>query len=1017
MCPKKRHEDEPMEVGYLPKAVLFSAELGGSFRVSVTANGFPLLALLDSGCRQSVIKSSYVSPKQYITKGVVNIKCVHGDIRPYPIADIVIVSSAGTSPEVRVGVMDSLPEDLIIGTDNPGFLNMFKDKLAKHGQDREIEVDQVVQPKVHSLSFVKLTQNASPPKKGSAKAAGYDLCSAYDYMIPSKEKAVIKTDLQIAVPTGSYGRIAPRSGLAAKYFIDVGAGVIDEDFRGNVAVLLFNFGPDSFKVTRGDRIAQLICERIACTELKEVERLDDTDRGSRGFGSTGVHTGTVHAVLPHDPWVMDKSFKFAQISDPTLMNAWEQAHQREVGSKKFPGFIIKDDLLYRIGCEGDPAQLLVPVAFRDQVLFFAHSHLVAGHSGAEKTTQNILRQFFWPGIYRDAESFCRQCDICQRMNMVRPPAVPLQPLPVIGKPFERVGMDLIGPLPRTKKGFQHILVVVDYATRFPEAFPLSVANSKQVGDKMIELFSRVGFPKEILTDQGTPFVSKLMREICSTLHIHQIRTSVYHPQTDGLVERYNRTIKSTLRKMMEVSGSDWDKMLPLALYAIRIQKQSSLGVSAFELLYGRQPRSLLEMTRDAWVNEQNEEVTATLDYATALKSNLGKVRELAMGHLLVSQTSQKRAYDRGKKWRQLQVGDWALVLLPSSSHKFKAEWMGPYKVVEVIGRTSYRLQVAPSKLQSYHINLLKKWLGPPPAEIHVADGAGSDSSTIDLLVHNEELQDRQQSELRMTLCTFQDVFSSRPGRTSMAEHCIDTPPGKKVRIKPYRVPEARRAAIKQEVEEMLRLGVIQPSKSDWSSPIVMVPKPDGSRRFCMDFRALNEISLFDAYPIPRVDELIEKLGNAKYISTLDLTKGYWQVPLRQEDIKKTAFSTEEGHFEFTVLPFGLHGAPATFQRLMNKVLAGLTDFTSAYLDDIVIYSPDWQSHLRHLSTVLNTLRKAGLTVNAKKFKLAFRKVKYLGYVLGHGLIEPQIEKVRVIADTPFPATRRDEIFFRASGLL
>ncbi|NXA83625.1 DUT protein, partial [Thryothorus ludovicianus] len=137
------------------------------------------------------------------------------------------------------------------------------------------------------LRFTKLSENAVAPSRGSARAAGYDLYSAYDCVIPPMEKAVVKTDIQIALPSGCYGRVAPRSGLAAKHFIDVGAGVIDEDYRGNVGVVLFNFGKETFEVKKGDRIAQLICERIYYPELEEVEAKYDTERGEGGFGSTG----------------------------------------------------------------------------------------------------------------------------------------------------------------------------------------------------------------------------------------------------------------------------------------------------------------------------------------------------------------------------------------------------------------------------------------------------------------------------------------------------------------------------------------------------------------------------------------------------------------------------------------------------------------------------------------------------------------------------------------------------------
>ncbi|KAL6479580.1 hypothetical protein MHYP_G00130130 [Metynnis hypsauchen] len=137
------------------------------------------------------------------------------------------------------------------------------------------------------LRFAKLTENATTPSRGSSKAAGYDLYSAYDYSIGPMDKAIVKTDIQIAVPPGFYGRVAPRSGLAAKHFIDVGAGVVDEDYRGNVGVVLFNFGKETFEVKKGDRVAQLVCEKICYPDLVELETLDETERGSGGFGSTG----------------------------------------------------------------------------------------------------------------------------------------------------------------------------------------------------------------------------------------------------------------------------------------------------------------------------------------------------------------------------------------------------------------------------------------------------------------------------------------------------------------------------------------------------------------------------------------------------------------------------------------------------------------------------------------------------------------------------------------------------------
>lgn len=144
---------------------------------------------------------------------------------------------------------------------------------------------------------------------------------------------------------------------------------------------------------------------------------------------------------------------------------------------------------------------------------------------------------------------------------------------------------------------------------------------------------------------------------------------------------------------------------------------------------------------------------------------------------------------------------------------------------------------------------------------------------------------------------------------------------------------------------MLKLGVIKPSRSPWSSLVVMVPKPDGTLRFCNDFLKLNEISSFDGYPMPRVDELLGRLGRARFISTLDLIKGYWQVPLSPSSREKTDFSTPGGHWHYRVLPFGLHGPPTTFQRMMDILLQPHQNYAAAYLDEVAIHSECWEDHL------------------------------------------------------------------------
>ncbi|CAM4657216.1 unnamed protein product [Caretta caretta] len=248
---------------------------------------------------------------------------------------------------------------------------------------------------------------------------------------------------------------------------------------------------------------------------------------------------------------------------------------------------------------------------------------------------------------------------------------------------------------------------------------------------------------------------------------------------------------------------------------------------------------------------------------------------------------------------------------------------------------------------------------------------------------------RIQRQQIQELCTsYAPTFSATPGLTERAYHSIDTGNAHPIRVQPYRVSPQAKIAIEREIQDMLQMGVIRPSESAWASPVVLVPKPDGEIRFCVDYRKLNAVTRPDNYPMPRTDELLEKLGRAQFISTLDLTKGYWQVPLDESAKERSAFITHLGLYEFNVLPFGLRNAPATFQRLVDGLLAGLGEYAVAYLDDVAIFSDSWADHLEHLQKVFERIREAGLTVKAKKCQLGLNRATYLGHQVGQGTISP-----------------------------
>ena len=243
-------------------------------------------------------------------------------------------------------------------------------------------------------------------------------------------------------------------------------------------------------------------------------------------------------------------------------------------------------------------------------------------------------------------------------------------------------------------------------------------------------------------------------------------------------------------------------------------------------------------------------------------------------------------------------------------------------------------------------------------------------------------------------------------RTCAVEQSIDTGDSRPIKQRPYRIPVHLHHVVDQQVEEMLARGLIRPINSPWSSPIVLAPKKDGDYRFCVDFRRLNAVTRKDAYPMPRVDEIFDKLSGARYFSTLDLASGYWQVPVNEEDIGKTAFTFGSNHHEFTVIPFGLTNAPATFQRMMAKLLHGIKGCL-VFIDDIIFFADTWDEHQRILEEVLCRIQDADLKIKRSKSQFGKESVEFLGHIVSAKGIHPNPVKVQAVQNFPTPSSFSD----------
>jgi len=279
------------------------------------------------------------------------------------------------------------------------------------------------------------------------------------------------------------------------------------------------------------------------------------------------------------------------------------------------------------------------------------------------------------------------------------------------------------------------------------------------------------------------------------------------------------------------------------------------------------------------------------------------------------------------------------------------------------------------------------------------------------LMMSPDLTTEQKDKLLQVLEEFGTVFDNeRTGGANglKVKHRINTGDHLPISQRAYRVSPMERQIIRDEVDKMLGKGIIQPSESPWSSPVVLVRKKDGSWRFCVDYRRLNKITKKDVYPLPRIDDTLDSLKGAKYFSSIDLYSGYWQIEVDEADREKTAFITPEGLYEFKVMPFGLCNAPATFERTMDNLLRNFKwTMCLCYLDDIVVFSETFEDHIIRLRTVLQCIQKAGLILNPKKCLFGAREIKILGHRVSSAGIRPDADKIKAVKEFPTPKNTQD----------
>ena len=349
----------------------------------------------------------------------------------------------------------------------------------------------------------------------------------------------------------------------------------------------------------------------------------------------------------------------------------------------FNSLVIKNNVLCRKWIdktENEREQVVVPLYAVSNVLEEAHRQV--GHAGVAKTFDMIQRKFYWPGFFKSVEEFCRSCEVCKKNKTVPRPRSPMKPIEVVPIPFYMIGADLVGPLKTTSQGNKYILSVIDYYTKYAEAIALPNQEAVTVAKALEDVFARHGMPSVLLTDQGKNFESKVVASLCEMFGIEKRRTTAYHPQTDGLCERFNGILKSLLRTRVNREKNDWDKQLPHALLACRVTVQASTNVPPFEMLYGREARLPFGADQEMLISGPTH---GPAKYVEELKKRQNDLRKLVTKRIEKAQQNQKRYYDsryRAQLNKCFNVGN-TVLLKDFRARGLDEKYTGPYLIVIV----------------------------------------------------------------------------------------------------------------------------------------------------------------------------------------------------------------------------------------------------------------------------------------------------------------------------------------------
>ena len=437
--------------------------------------------------------------------------------------------------------------------------------------------------------------------------------------------------------------------------------------------------------------------------------------GGKGSGAGGDTVCTIDQLFNSKPI----DIKTAQANDAKLKPLLDALADGDVIPSTHPGLkmcFIKDSLLCREfkGVHNTHIQVILPSSLVPTVLRQLHNN--GGHLGVHKTLEKVKERYYWPGYEQDVKTWTRECEQCQQRNPPQPqPQAPLGTIKAT-KPFEKVSWDIMGPLPPSESGNKYILVVTDLFTKWVEAFPIHDTTSSTLATVLVDQFiTRYGVPVVLHSDQGANLCSEVIKAICKLLGMDKTRTSAYHPQGNGQVERFNRTLEAMLAKNVKDNQRDWDQWLQKVLFAYRTSLHETTGFTPFHLVFGRTPNLPVDIMLG---RIEGEVIQGYPLYVQGLHSKLKSAFEQTRKKITTSHERRKELYDKGSQGVEFKVGDRVWLYTPAikagKTRKLSSLWRGPYTILDRTSSVNYRIQLIGSSTSlNVHRNRLKPCFGEP----------------------------------------------------------------------------------------------------------------------------------------------------------------------------------------------------------------------------------------------------------------------------------------------------------------